>query len=144
MGVGLWMFSQKKWHLRFSENLTKEYHSFFIYPSTHPWHENIIWVPSRHCEGPREVKSSDSLSDNSVGNIDIHTEKCVNTCFEKIIQAQRERSLWVEVIQKIRGDGAWHLQKGQYLNKWKRGYSRENNMSKGLEVGAQTECLKNS
>ena len=29
-------------------------------------------------------------------------------------------------------------------NKWERGHSRGNNVSKGLEVGTHTECLQNN
>lgn len=35
--------------------------------------------------------------------------------------------------------GSW--KKGQYLNKWKRQRSRENNMGKDLEVGGSTHQM---
>lgn len=47
----------------------------------------------------------------AMGNTDRHTKKCVSTCFEKMIQAQRERSLWAEVITDVSEDiGMWHLE----------------------------------
>lgn len=94
------MFSQKKMTFKI---LRKPYQGIsFFFLSIHPLIHGmriLFEYPAGTVRDPE--KSSDSLSDNSVRNIDIHTEKCVNTCFEKIIQAQRERSLWVEVIQKM-------------------------------------------
>ena len=41
------------------------------------------------------------LSDSYIRSTDTYSEMCVNTYFGKVIQAQRERSLWVEVMQKM-------------------------------------------
>lgn len=72
--------------------------SFF--PCIHPAIRTMRTRSTHHCANP-ERDTNKAPPQYLLSDADTNPRKCVNAFFENMIQAQRERSLWVEVRQKM-------------------------------------------